>query len=307
MSPNNAKQADLPRGAEVLPNPWGTAVGFRVSTEGCRLYFMPGVPRELKGIFGDSVLPELREFLDPTPPTVAVIKVFGTGESDVARMLEGLGHDLPEGVRLIVQYRATFPEIHVRLLLSGSDGGTAEELLRGAAGEARQRLGRHVYAFGDADENSTFPGRVAEDLRRAGLSLAAAEGCTAGTLAQLMSSVPEVSEHFLGSVIAPSRASLIELVGVTAAELEAHGELSPEIALAMAAGVRSRLGADLGVAVVGAPQDSATGTAGTLLVALSSEFGDSHRSFEFPIEAERFQRLAAYVALGLVRRTLSDQ
>jgi nicotinamide-nucleotide amidase len=307
MSPNNAKQADLPRGAEVLPNPWGTAVGFRVETNGCRLYFMPGVPRELEGIFGDSVLPELRDDLEASPPRVAVIKVFGTGESDVARMLDGLDQDLPEGVELIVQYRATFPEIHVRLLLSGVDDGIAEELLGRVANEARQRLGRHVYAFGDADEDSTFPGRVAEDIRRAGLSLAAAEGCTAGTVAQLMSSVPDVSEIFLGSVIAPTRAALIELLGVDADELGAHGELSPEIALAMAAGVRSRLGADLGVAVVGTPRDSTDGSAGTLVVAISSDAGDSHRSFEFPMEADRFQRLAAYVALGLVRRAASDQ
>jgi nicotinamide mononucleotide (NMN) deamidase PncC len=108
-------------------------------------------------------------------------------------------------------------------------------------------------------------------------------------------------------VVAPTRAALIELLGIDADELDAYGELSPEIALAMAAGVRSRLCADLGVAVVGTPRDTASDTEGTLLVASSSEAGDSHRVFQFPMEADRFQRLAAYVALGLVRRAVADR
>jgi nicotinamide-nucleotide amidase len=96
MAATNEKQADLPKGCTILPNPEGTAVGFRLDAGPCRLYFMPGVPRELRRMADESVLPDLRRRLTARPPCVASLKLFGLGESEVAQRLEGIEEGLSD-------------------------------------------------------------------------------------------------------------------------------------------------------------------------------------------------------------------
>jgi nicotinamide-nucleotide amidase len=223
----------------------------------------------------------------------------------VARLLEGLGGDLPQEVGLTVQYRATFPEIHVRLLLTGADEGSVEELLSGVADEARQRLARHVYAWGLDPVDTTFPETVVDDLRRAGLTVAVADGCTGGTVSQLLSSVTDVSDVFCGSIVAPGAPTLLNLLGADGQLTADHGEVSEQVAAAAATAVREGLRSDLGVAVVGTAMNGAQDSAGSLLVAISSDAGSSYRALQFPVEPDRFRHLAAYVALGLVRRVVA--
>jgi nicotinamide-nucleotide amidase len=304
MSPNNEKQADLPAGAAVLPNPRGTAVGFRLEVSGCRLYFMPGVPRELVGMFNEEILPHLRTFLDANPAAVGQLKVFGKGESDVATALVGLGDDLPTGAQLTVQYRATFPEIHIRLVLEGREGKAAEALMAELVGEARRRLSRHVFAVGGPRLHTTFPEKVVEALGRAGLTLAVADGCTKGVTAQLVSTVEGADTVFQGGVIASNRNAVIEILGVPETLVDEHGGHSEQVAIAMAAGVRDRFGSDIGVALVGTPGEDPHALEGTLAVAVATSDGDHARSYNFPLEPDRFRTLAAYVALGLVRRVI---
>ncbi len=307
MSPNNEKQADLPKGATVLPNPRGTAVGFRLDIEGCRLYFIPGVPRELGGMFDEEILPHLRTVVDSAPPVVGQLKVFGKGESDVASALEGLGDDLPEGTQLTVQYRATFPEIHIRLVLDGGDDRPRKELLDTMLEEARRRLAKHVFAIGGGRLDTTFPEKVLEELARAGLTLAVADGCTGGTLEQLVTTVEDPTALFQGGLVTPSRTAVIGLLGVSETLINEYGEHSEQVAAAMAHGVRDRFGSELGVAVVGRIGKDPDPLGGSLAVAVVTANRDHTRSFEFPLEPDRFRTLAAYVALSLVRRFLGSQ
>ena len=306
MTANNEKQADLPGGCTLLPNPEGTAVGFRLAVERCRLYFMPGVPRELTNMFTESVLPDLESFLTPSPPTVATLKVFGRGESEVAQMLEGLEHDLPAGVRLVVQYRATFPEIHVRLVARGDTTTAAEEAAKHLAAQAQQRLGKYLFASGGNLVESSFADHVVESLRRAGRTLAAAESCSGGELAALACSVANSGEVFRGSVVVPGRASQQAMLGIEDEPFEAHGPLSAAIAESLARSVRDRLGADIGVATVGSPEGRDDQPPGTLIVAVANDREVSSRNLLFPVDAERFRRLAAYVALAMVVRTIDE-
>jgi len=308
MSPNNEKQADLPAGAAILPNPSGTAVGFAVDADGCRLYFMPGVPREIVDIFETTVLPELRVRLRPALPDVAVLKIFGAGESDVARRLEGLGADLPEGSELVVQYRATFPEIHVRLVLRGIADDRGNELLAGIAADARQRLGRHVYAWGPGRVDTTFAESVVEDLQRHGTTLAAAEGCTAGAVAQLLDPVAGVGEVYLGGVLAPTLPSVSGGLDIPPADLERAGLLSDEAAVLMAEAVRRRFSAGVGVATVGTASAADGVPAGTAIIAVAAGGGPTVvRRYRFPLEPARFEVLVAYVALGRARRAVTGK
>lgn len=275
MAPVNEKQADLPSDALILPNPNGTAVGFRLEADGCRVFFMPGVPRELRPMFEAFVLPELRAHLAREAPQEGTLKVFGIGESDVGQALEGLGDKLEPPARLKVQYRATFPEIHVRLLLFGLHGKAAGQRLEDLVGEARQRLGRHIFAL---DQHTAFAEVVVEELRRSQATLAIREGFTAGQVTLLLHSADDAPEVFAGGEIAA---------------------LSVEDAEAAAASIRERRGASLGLAA------TLGGDAATVRVAVASGGGVSHQDLRFPLDTERLRRLAAYVALAMVRRALA--
>jgi len=299
MTANNEKQADLPEGCTLLPNPEGTAVGFRLRAGDCRLYFIPGVPRELVRMFDDSVLPDLATFLTPSPPAVATLKVFGKGESEVAQMLEGFESELSPRDRLVVQYRATFPEIHVRLLVRSGSAEAADEVAAQLGERARQRLGRYVFAWGGDQVVTTFADHIVERLRRAGRSLAAAEGCTGGQLAALVCSAAGSAEVFRGSVVVPGRAAQHTALGLDDALTTEHGPVSAEVAEALAVAVRARLGADLGVATVGSPVGGAGLAPGTLFVAVAGQRGPSTRRLLFPVDGERFRLVSAYVALAL--------
>jgi len=288
MAPSNEKQADLPAGCTILPNPEGTAVGFAVDADGCRLYFMPGVPRELRRMAADSVLPDLRVRLDPLPQRVATLKVFGRGESDVAQSLVGFAEGLTEGVHVTVQYRATFPEIHIRLVVDADDPDAGREALDRLTREAHRRLGRHVFAVGGAQLHLDFPGHAVDVLGQHGLNLAAAEVASCGRVAQLLGRTSDGARCFAGGLTAPTDLVLAEELSCDAADAEA-----------VAAAIRDRFRASLGVAVLGAAVGTEGRPPGELTVAAVGPAGSTRRDLRFPIDPDRFQLLAAYAALRL--------
>jgi len=295
MAPTNEKQADLPAGCAILPNPEGTAVGFRLDVGRCRLYFMPGVPRELRRMADDQVLPDLIARLEPSPPRVATLKLFGQGESEVAQRLEGFGDDLSPGVELVVQYRATFPEIHVRLVLEGVSGADVEDHLERLTDEARLRLGRAVFAVGGARLDDDFPTVVARTLASAGATIALVESASCGAAARFLAATAAGARCLRGSLIAPDPEGL-------AADLELE-IVTPESA---ADAVRRRFGADIGVAALGSAEGGEGRRPGELTVAAVGPAGSRTKELWFPIDRDRFQRLAAYVALGLAARVATS-
>lgn len=292
MAPTNERQADLPAGCTILPNPEGTAVGFRLDVGRCRLYFMPGVPRELRRMADDQVLPDLVGRLEPSPPLVATLKLFGQGESEVAQRLEGLGDGLPAELGLVVQYRATFPEIHVRLVLEGDRrDADAESALRRLADDARLRLGRAVFAVGGPRVDDDFPNVVARTLSGAGLTVALVESASCGAAARFLAATEAGERCLRGSLIAPDPGVLGDRLGL--------GTVSAEAA---AGAVRRRFGADIGVAALGSPEGDEDHRPGGLTAAAIGPGGSRTKELWFPIDRDRFQRLAGYVALGLAAR-----
>jgi nicotinamide-nucleotide amidase len=250
------------------------------------------------------VLPDLETFLTPAPPAVETLKVFGKGESEVAQMLEGLDSDLPAGVGLTIQYRATFPEINIRLVARGAAAGAAEEAVERLSAEARQRLGPYLFASGGNRVETSFPEHVAQTLRRVGRTLAAAEACSGGELAALACSVAGSEDVFRGSMVVADRAAQQAALSTGDEPYEAHGPLSAAVAEDLAGAVRDRLGADIGVATVGTPEGRDGQPPGTLIVAVASDREATSRQLLFPVDPERFRRLAAHVALALIVRTL---
>lgn len=241
LSPSNARQADVPEGATLLDNPHGTAPGFAVSRPGCRLFFMPGVPREMRPMFERHVEPAARASVHGAQHQIR-LRCFGVAESVLNDALKGL--EAEHGVQ--VGYRAHFPEVQIKLLALGSSGEVARARAEAAAVDARSRLGEAIYAEGER----ALPEVVGELLRERKLTLALAESCTGGLVSSLLTRHP-ASDFLLGGVVSYANDVKIELLGVDPAALEAHGAVSPEVARQMAEGARRRLGADLGLSLTG--------------------------------------------------------
>jgi len=291
MPASNEKQADLPRGCAILPNSEGTAVGFRMDVGRCRLYFMPGVPRELRRMADESVIPDLRRRLEARPSAVATIRLFGLGESDVADRLAGIEGIVPDGLDLTVQYRATFPEIHVRLVFD-NDGDAEQAALKTLTAAACERLGDSVFAVGSERLDTDFPAAVADTAASRGLTIAAAEVASGGGVCRLLSRSDSGARVFAGGCVAPDRDALKRQLGA-----------SSNAATELAAAVRARLGADIGLATLGSADGGDGVRPGAIEVAAVGPAGAASRELYFPIDRARFQKLAAYAGLKMVMKT----
>ncbi len=253
MAPMNAKQADFPAGATILPNPIGTAEGYVVSVAGCPVFVTPGVPREMKKMFAEQITPQLRESFALQAVPRRMYRALGRGESSLAKVVE----PIVEAARArssglassFLHYRASTPEVLVILEgTAGASGHAATEAeLQSLDAEISAAMAPALYGIGEA----TLPARVVDALTHAGLTLSVAESCTAGGTGRTITSVPGSSAAFLGGIVAYSNALKTALLGVEEALLQAHGAVSEPVAKAMAEGARKATGSDLCVAITG--------------------------------------------------------
>jgi nicotinamide-nucleotide amidase len=299
MAANNAKQACFPEGSEVLPNPIGTAPGCLLEQDGTLFFCLPGVPRELELMLETQVLPRLAA-RRPSGGFVRarLLRTFGVGESSLDELLAGVGEP---GV--VLGFRTAFPDNYLRPVARGASEAEAEARLERACRAIRERLGPLVYGEGA----QTLEAATGALLRRRGRTLAVAESCTGGLLAERVTSVPGASEYFRGGVVAYADAAKTALLGVPRELLEAHGAVSVMVARAMAEGVRERLGADLGVAttgIAGPGGGSERKPVGLVCLALAHPEGTESGEFVFPFERDRHRALTTSVCLDWVRRLL---
>lgn len=257
----NLRQADLPVGAEVLANPIGTAAGFALTLQGhagpCVIYSTPGVPREMQLMMREQIEPRLRERFALRPVPRRVYRALGRGESTVQQLvgpvLEAARARSPGLAHMFVHYRARYPEVQLILEATpGPDGdqASAEELasLDRALAEA---IGPALYAVAPDEGPPELDALLVPALVERGLTIASAESCTGGGIGFALTSIPGSSATVLGGVISYANQVKIEVLGVPASTLEAHGAVSEPVARAMAEGVRARLGADIGVSTTG--------------------------------------------------------
>ena len=297
MPSSNAKQADVPEGARLIPNAWGTAPGFEMELDACCCFFLPGVPDEMKRLFLDAVAPRIAQ--TERLSHQVHLRSFGHTESEVGQRLDGIEQAHP-GVTL--GYRAHFPEIEVKVLARAEGAAQAEDLSRRVAEEVRSRLGDAVYG----DHGDTFPGAVGRSLRDRGATLAVAESCTGGLVGSMLTSVPGSSEFLLLDAVVYSNSAKTSILGVREEDLRAHGAVSAEVAVAMAEGALRVSGADLSVSVTGIAGPSGGTDAkpvGTVWFAVAQR-GQSTTSVHHRLsgDRERIRTLAAYLALRMVRR-----
>jgi nicotinamide-nucleotide amidase len=298
MAVSNAKQADFPEGARILPNPNGTAPGFHVKLGSCAAYFMPGVPREMKAMFEASIEPDLAALVSEQRQQI-VLRCFGLPESEVNDRLAGV--EAAHGV--VIGYRASLPEIEVKVLAQAATREAALAAARRAADDVRARLGDYIYGEGFG----SLPEHVGAMLAERGKTLAIAESCTGGLAAELLTRIPGSSRYFLGGAVAYANSAKTTLLGVPEALLVAHGAVSAEVARAMAEGVRARLGADFGLAFTGiAGPDGGTPQKPVGLVhwALASASATQAAERVFLGGRLDIRRRAAFAGFDLLRRTL---
>jgi nicotinamide-nucleotide amidase len=303
MTPSNAKQADFPEGADILPNPAGTAPGFGVRFRECALYFLPGVPREMKTMFEEQVAPRIRP-LAPNNLFQSHLRTFGLPESVVGEKLAGIEQGF---VGTTIGYRAHFPEIEVKVLARGVSLAAARDVCERATAEVRARLGTHV--FGEAED--TFAGMVGRALRARGWTLAIAESCTGGLVGHMLTREPGASDFLLLDAVTYANSAKTRVLGVNEETLRWHGAVSPEVAAAMADGAKRVSGADIGLSLTGiaGPGGGSEGKpVGTVYIALAQPDGATevkHRVFGG--DRLQVQTLAAYAGLQMVRELCTSR
>lgn len=301
MSPNNAKQAWFPEGAEVLPNPIGTAPGCMLEAEGTLFFCVPGVPREMRRMMDEQVLPRIaaRRGEGGTVVRSRLLRTFGMGESNLDAELG----DLAREGDVTLGFRTSFPDNYVRLVTRAATEAEAAERLAQVERAIRERLGPLVYGTGEETLEEVLGGL----LRERGASVAVAESCTGGLLAERLTSVAGSSGYFRGGVVAYADAAKRALLGVPKETLEAHGAVSEAVAVAMAGGARERLGADYAVATTGISGPgggSEEKPVGLVFLGFAEPGGSGAREFVFPLDRARHRLLTTQVALDALRRSL---
>jgi nicotinamide-nucleotide amidase len=299
FEPGVRKQASLPAGA-VSVGIAGTAPGLVLQHDGAAIVVLPGPPGELKRLWTSALATDaVRRVLERArPPGRRVLRFFGASESAIARALEAAGGERP-GVEATICARDF--EIHVDLVVEPGAESEADELERRLA----EPLDRWLFARNE---------RPIEELvlalcRARGLSLATAESCTGGLVAERLTRVPGASDVFVGSIVAYADDVKVSALGVPRKMIEQHGAVSAEVSAAMARGVRERLGADVGVGVTGIAGPGG-GTpekpVGLVYVSVSAPGAERTIDFSYPSDRAAIRSRAAVAALHLVRRVLSQ-
>ncbi|MCL2421711.1 MAG: competence/damage-inducible protein A [Defluviitaleaceae bacterium] len=243
ITPNNQKQAMVPEGAHIFPNPNGTAPGIYMEDNHRMMILMPGPPNELIPMFHAQVGPFLRGKSGKVLVS-KVLKVAGVGESAVEHRIKDViaGQDNPT----IAPYAKT-AEVWLRITASASCEADAKKLIAPVAVKLREILGNAVYG----EDDDTLEGVVAGLLQQRGYTLSCAESCTGGLLTAKMVNHPGVSEVLHEGIVAYANEAKIHRLGVDADFIARHGAVSPEVAAAMAEGAARLSGASVGISTTG--------------------------------------------------------
>jgi len=240
MPETNARQAMVPEGAEMLPNPRGTAPGLWLEARGRIVILLPGPPGELEPMFEREVFPRLAKRSPGLRLYTRELRIAGLPESDVEERVSGIYRQYPD-VRITILAVSTEIQLHPRLW--SDDEREANRLLDEMSERFALALGENLFST----RGQTLEEVVAESLQRQTATIAVAESCTGGMLAARLTNVPGSSTYFLGGIVCYSNEIKVSMVDVPLQTIEKHGAVSSEVALALAEGVRRRTDATIGV------------------------------------------------------------
>jgi nicotinamide-nucleotide amidase len=241
---SNRSQAEVPRGATVLRNRWGTAPGLWLEGALGLAIMLPGVPHEMRRLLETEVVPRLARRGSGLVIRSLVVRTSGIPESSLAERLVEIEQDIAP---LSLAYLPGLEGVDLRLSAWNLESSEADRRLRDAADLLRARAGEWVYG----EDESDLAALVLDRLRSQGSRLAVAESCTGGLLGARITEIPGSSDVFVGGVIAYDNAPKIELLGVPAALLAEHGAVSEPVTRAMAQGAARRFGVGAALSITG--------------------------------------------------------
>ncbi|MDX1624620.1 MAG: competence/damage-inducible protein A [Gemmatimonadota bacterium] len=303
MPPSNERQAMVPVGARTIENPHGTAPGLVLVEEGFTLFVLPGVPREMKALLEDAVLPELVAAGAETRVVRSrVVHTVGIGESALAERIDDL---VEEADPVQVAFLPHLGQVDVRLTVPGVEEEEAEERLD----ELAERIAERVEPWFWGTDDTTLAGALGEALQERGWTIGVAESCTAGLLGAEITTEPGSSGWFEGGVLAYADRVKEALLEVPPEILEEHGAVSEETCRAMASGVRRLLGVDVGCAITGiAGPGGGTEEKPVGLVFCGVEIPEDSglRRLTYPDSRENVRRRSVLATMGLALRLVRD-
>ena len=300
MPGNNARQALVPVGARVLDNRLGTAPGLWLEKGEGVIILLPGVPSEMKAIFEESCLPLLSQRSKGFHLFTRVLRSTGMTESQLDEQIAPIYTPYRNPVTTILSGRG---EIQIHLTGRAKSLQEAEALVHEVAEPIQVKLGDCIFSSGDQSLEEV----VGECLVSKKETLAVAESCTGGLIAERITRVPGSSRYFMGGVTCYSNQSKVEFTGMPPLLLEMSGAVSAEVARSLAEGVRDRMGASIGIGVTGVAGPSGGSPEKPVgLVHLALAMGDQveHRECRFSGDRERIRFWASQTALDMVRRRL---
>ena len=304
MRDNNRKQAVLPKGANVLENPNGSAPGFiAFRSDGKFVASMPGVPREMKPMLADRLVPWLRDRFElGSAIHTRILHTVGIAESEIDHRIDELfrTYENPKIAVLAHGYRCD-----VKIMAKAASDDEARRLIAPAEHEITQRLHGHIYGVDD----QTLAGAIHALLQQTRRTVSVAESCTGGAVCAALTAVPGSSKSFAGGVVAYENAVKVTALGVREETLASAGAVSEETAIEMAQGVRSRFGTDYGISttgVAGPSGGSPEKPVGLVWLAYASPSGAKAMKRQMP-DGDRasIQARATIAALALLWRELT--
>jgi nicotinamide-nucleotide amidase len=296
----NEEQALVPRGCDVMQNSYGTAPGYFFHREGKHVAVMPGVPHEMKTMMERYVTPYFWQH--PVGQVIRHRTIMTTGipESFLFQQLGNLD-ELLEGAKLA--FLPGLGGVRLRISVKEKDEATATKKLQRVEEGIRNKAAKYIYGVED-EELEQVLGRMLTERK---LTIAVAESCTGGLIADKITDVPGSSNYFERGIISYSNQSKIENLKVPEELIETHGAVSSEVAKAMALGVRQIAGTDIGISttgIAGPTGGSDEKPVGLVWIGYSDKNETLAVKFNFGDDRRRVKERAAQAALELVRRRL---
>jgi nicotinamide-nucleotide amidase len=298
---NNLKQALFPEGATIIPNPLGTAPGFRVPLAQSRnLIWLSGVPREMMAMLNAEVMPwiSLQQGREGNIFT-ATFKIHGLTESK----LDDLVKAIELGPRAKLSFRAHYPDLTLRLTVSGN----REEQAKFA--DLRDQIRRVLGTFVYAEDDVTLEEVIGRLLLEKNQTLALAESCTGGLISHRITRVAGSSAYFHGGAVTYANEAKMKFLGVRAATLQQHGAVSEQTVLEMSRGIREQTGAGIALAVTGIAGPSGGSPekpVGTVWISIAADGRHEARRWQFFGEREQIVLGASQAALDWLRLVLNS-
>ena len=295
------KMAWMPEGSRML-NPEGNACGFSLIEKEVCLYFLPGVPDQMRYLMDKIVLPEILSRYKTLPiMRQRILKLYGLNEPGIAEIFKKIQGKTGN---IVFGFYPRFPENHITISLRGQDEPTVTKELDRVEMEVRRLVGPYIFAAGDQNMEEV----VGHLLLEKNLSISVAESCTGGLIGHRLTSVPGSSSYFHGGVVVYSNQSKVDLLRVDPRTLETHGAVSERTVEEMARGVKDRIKTDLGLAVTGiAGPDGGTRQkpVGTVHVGLAARGKTFSREYRFWGNRGQVKLNSSMMALDWVRRYLN--